>query len=185
MKRENAMTTSREEVSSQVQRRAREHLWRLGFQILPSTERGVAFRAALGSRSIPIKVKPIGRGAWQFTASSFMDIAISPDGVQAVLRRKPPADPDQVCVLVKLDEDAFFILTWGDLHGVVCTHHERYLADHGGRRPRKPDSMHCGLYREDLSPREDNWDLVRNRLTTWRATGRAGRPRGEEGEGAN
>jgi hypothetical protein len=154
------------EVSAQGQLRAREHLSLLGFQIMPSTERGVAFHAALGSRSIPVRVKTISQGMWQSTASNFMDITISSDGIQTVHRRKPPADADLVCVMVKLDENAFFILTLGDLHGVVCTSHERWLADHGGRRPRKPESMHCGIDREDLSPWEDNWELVRKRLTT-------------------
>jgi hypothetical protein len=158
------MTTSPEKVHIQGQRMAREHLLRLGFHTLPSAERGLAFYAALGNRSIPIRVKTIRHGAWQFTASSLMDIAISPDGVQTVLRRKPPDNPDLVCILVKLDEPAFFILTLGDLHGVICTQYEHWLADHGGRRPLKPDSMHCAAYREDLGPWEDNWDLVRSRL---------------------
>jgi hypothetical protein len=154
------------EVSAQGQLRAREHLSLLSFQIMPSTERGVSFHAALGSRSIPIRVKTIDHGMWQFTGSRFMDITISSDGIQTVRRRKPPADADLVCVMVKLDEAAFFILMLGDLHGVVCTSHERWLADHGGRRPRKPESMHCGVNREDLSPWENNWALVHRSLTT-------------------
>ena len=165
-KRGDAMSTDQEMVHVQGQRMARERLSRQGFQILPSAERGVAFYAALGNRSIPIRVKTIRHGAWQFTASGLMDIAISPDGVQTVRGRKPPADPDLVCVLVKLDEDAFFVLTWGELCSVVCDHYERWLAEHGGRRPLKPDSMHCAAYREDVSSWEDNWDLVRSRLTT-------------------
>jgi hypothetical protein len=154
------------EVSVQGQLRAREHLSLLGFQILPSTVRGVTFHTALSSRSIPIRVRSIAEGMWQFTASDYMEIDVSSDGVQTVLRRKHPANADLVCVMVKLDEDAFFVLTWGDLHGVICTSHERWLADHGGRRPRKPESLHCGVNREDLSPWENNWDLVRRRLTT-------------------
>jgi hypothetical protein len=158
------MTTNEEKVHLQGQRLARERLLRLGFQVLPSSQRGIAFYAALGRRSIPIKVKTIRHGAWQFTASNLMDITISPDGVQTVRGRKPPPDPNLVCILVKLDEDAFFVLTLGELYGVICTQYERWLADHDGRRPIKPDSMHCAAYREELIPWQDNWDLVRKRL---------------------
>lgn len=163
--RHSAMSDA-EAVHVQGQRVTREKLSELGFRILPSTERGVAFRAALGERSIPIKVKTIRYGQWQFTASSLMDITISVDGVQTVHGRKPPPDPDLVCVLVKLDEGAFFILTLGELYDVVCTQYETWLAQQGGRRPNKPDSMHCQARGKDLIPWEDNWDLVRKRLAS-------------------
>jgi len=97
------MTTNNQLVHAQGVRIAQERLSRLGFQILPSGERRVAFRAAFGSRSLPIRVKAISRGQWQFSAPSLMDIATSPGGVQTVLGRKPPSDPGLVCILVKLE----------------------------------------------------------------------------------
>jgi|GEM_PF-3146956 len=97
------MTTNKQLVHAQGVRIAQERLSRLGFRILPSGQRRVAFRAALGSRSLPIRVKAISRDQWQFSAPSLMDIATSPGGVQTVLGRKPPPDPGLVCILVKLE----------------------------------------------------------------------------------
>ncbi|MGD8515568.1 MAG: hypothetical protein PVJ23_00705 [Anaerolineae bacterium] len=139
---------------------ARSRLEQMGYRVMDSGERGVAFYVLTRKGWEPVKVRTIRYGSWQFTADRLMDITVSRSGVQTIHGRKPQADEDMLCVLVQLDEEAFFVLRLGQLYDVVCSQYETWLVAHGGRRPRKPRSMHCSAKPEELAAYRDNWQLV-------------------------
>lgn len=139
---------------------ARMRLEQMGYQVLDSTERGISLYALRGEQELPVRVKTIRYGAWQFTVDALMDVSISEDGVQTIHGRKQHADADLVCILVRLDEEEFYILRLGQLYDVVCTVYEKWLEEHGGRRPHKPESMHCSARPIDLAAYQDNWSLI-------------------------
>jgi hypothetical protein len=140
---------------------ARMRLEQMGYRVLPSDERGIAFYVFTGEGLEPIKVKTIRYGSWQFAADKLMDITVSKDGVQTIHGRRRQADEDMLCIMVRLDEEEFYVLRLGQLYDVICTQYETWLADHGGRRPRVPGSMHCAASPEDLTDYRDNWQLVK------------------------
>ena len=142
------------------ERLARACLEQRGYRAFPAEERGADFHVIKGAPVLPVKVMPIRYGNWQFSVDRLMEVSISRQGVQTIHRRIPPPDPDRVCILVKLDEERVFVLTMGELYDVVCTNYETWLAGHGGRRPRKPRSMHCSASPEMLAAYEDNWALL-------------------------
>jgi hypothetical protein len=65
-------------------------------------------------------------------------------------------NPDLVCIFVvlKSDEDAFYILSLRDLQDFF---HQNYK---GGRRPKNPQWLHCAASPKDLTPFRDNWTLL-------------------------
>jgi hypothetical protein len=140
---------------------ARMRLEQMGYRVLPSDERGIAFYVFTGEGLEPVKVKTIRYGSWQFAADKLMDITVSKDGVQTIHGRKQPGDEDVLCIMVRLDEAEFYVLRLGQLYDVICTQYETWLADHGGRRPRVPGSMHCAANPRDLTAYRDNWQLFK------------------------
>ncbi len=84
---------------------------------------------------------------------------------------KPTARParDLVYVFVRLGSaygtDEFFIVDWEVLQHAVVEHHRQFLQNHGGTRPKKPDSFHAALKPANLAKYKDNWQLVTKRLT--------------------
>ena len=116
---------------------------------------------------VAIQVKAINRGAWQFDIGRFMQIAIeeTPHGVRQVPGRvvREPY-PGLVFVLVLLSPDGvdrFFVLTWKQLRRIIVGRYRRYLAKHGGVRPRAPRSLHVSLPVDDVADYEGSWDTIR------------------------
>jgi hypothetical protein len=60
----------------------------------------------------------------------------------------------------KYGSDEFFVVPWLKLRGIVIHGHRDWLASHGGRRPRTPDSLHTAVEVDQLAPYRSNWDLV-------------------------
>ena len=117
--------------------------------------------------SCPIQVKTIKGGAWQFRIDEFADISF--DGSKQVIGDKKPLPiPQLVCVFVlaaeKYGADQFFVLEWSKVQDILIANHARWLASHGGVRPRKPDSMHCSIVASDVRDYKDNWPIISNRL---------------------
>jgi hypothetical protein len=115
-------------------------------------------------RSIPVQVKTIRHGAWQFNADAFLNIEQRGD-VQTVKGKKRLAHPELVCVLVLLGDDGqpnpqdqFFICQLGDLQTYFRSVYK------GGVRPRNPESRHCAIRPEHLGEFRDNWALIREAL---------------------
>jgi hypothetical protein len=117
--------------------------------------------------SCPIQVKTARGGAWQFSMDKFVDITF--DGNKQLIGNKKPLHiENMVCVFViaadKYGEDQFYILEWSKVQDILIANHARWLGAHGGVRPKKPDSLHCSMVKQDLQDYKDNWSLIGSRL---------------------
>ena len=54
-------------------------------------------------------------------------------------------------------KDRFYVLSLKALQELLITGHGSYLEKHGGVRPKKFDSYHCGIKEETLAPFKDAW----------------------------
>ena len=116
---------------------------------------------------LPVQVKTIKGPNWQFSIRQFLDVRL--DGQRQILGEpKPSPCPDLKCVLVVLGKnnsrDRFFILTWPELRDVLVVGYRRYLAKHGGIRPKKPESFHVSLSVSEVEPFEDQWQTLLDAL---------------------
>ncbi len=114
-----------------------------------------------------VQVKTASKGTWQFSVDKFADISF--DGKKQIIgQSKPQTIPDLICVFViageKYGEDQFYILEWTTVQHIVIANHKRWLELHGGVRPKKPESMHCAVKKEDLKEYKDNWSLISSRF---------------------
>ena len=117
--------------------------------------------------SCPIQVKTIKGGSWQFSIDKFADVSLDGDR-QRLGRKKPLSIPDLICVFViaaeKYGGDQFFVLEWSQVQEIIIASYKRWLASHGGVRPKKPDSLHCAIVPSDLKQFKDNWPIIHSRL---------------------
>lgn len=110
-------------------------------------------------KAVPIQVKAINGGSWQFDAKKFLKIDF--DGaVQRANGLLPLSDPDLLCIFVLLApgeerSDRFFIFRWQEIQRLCA---ERYGKEY--RRPRNPASTHLGVRPTQLEGFEENWKLV-------------------------
>jgi len=113
-----------------------------------------------------IQVKTINGGSWQFDSRVFAEIKLK--GKQQVMGRLTPSPyPGLLCVLVRLQRygaDEFYVLSWRELQRLAVSTHRRYLASHGGVRPRKYDSFHMGIRPAMLKEYRDSWDVLKKGL---------------------
>jgi hypothetical protein len=114
-----------------------------------------------------IQVKAISSdSSWQFDIRVFVDVQL--EGQRQIIGRPVvPPYPGLVCVLVRLREygtDDFYVLTWEDLQTAAIAAHRDYLGQHGGIRPKKPDSFHISIRPEMLAQHRDNWNVLEARL---------------------
>jgi hypothetical protein len=121
---------------------------------------------SMGS-SCPIQVKTVRGGSWQFSIDKLADVTF--DGNKQIIGNpKPLSIPDLIFVFViagdRYGEDQFFILDWARVQEIVIANHKRWLEAHGGVRPRKPESMHCAVTKEDLRDYKDDWSVIRSRF---------------------
>jgi hypothetical protein len=123
----------------------------------------------LSGHSLPLQVKAINGGSWQFNANTFLEIEHQGD-CQVVKGEKKLRNPDLVCVFVLLkpdERDEFYILPLRALQQYCL---KGYLKDSkgepfsGGKRPRNPKSTHGAVRPRDLQEyrvKEDrDWSLV-------------------------
>jgi hypothetical protein len=125
------------------------------FDLLAADVHGFAF---------PVQVKTIRGHAWQFSADRFLRIEMI-DGEQSVHGRVPLVNPDLICVFVMIKDggkDEFYILSLRDLQNHFARTYK------GGRRPRKPESMHCTIVPEEIEKFRDNWGLVESTVAAQR-----------------
>ncbi len=112
-----------------------------------------------------VQVKAIAGRAWQFNINSFVQITF--DGKRQILGDEV-AEPYSglVCVLVQLAAagsgraDRFFVLPWRELCRAMVAGYRVYLENHGGIRPKKPESLHCALLPSDIAGWENRWDIL-------------------------
>jgi hypothetical protein len=109
-------------------------------------------------RSVPVQVKAINGGSWQFNMRHFVDIRL--DGTRQILGDRVPLSGEIVCVMVVVSRygaDRFYVLPLITLQDLLIEHHRSFLERHGGVRPKKFDSFHAGLTEGDLLPFKDRW----------------------------
>lgn len=116
--------------------------------------------------SIPIQVKTIRGGAWQFSADKFIEIKF--EGNRQIPGTKiAPRIPHLLCVLVLATEygkDRFYILEWEQLRDVAVSKYCAWLTTKGGIRPKRYDSLHCSVLPEHLTEFENRWDKITEKL---------------------
>lgn len=109
--------------------------------------------------SIPIQVKTIRGGDWQFSVDKFAEVQFQ--GKKQTLGSKVPARiPRLLCVLVLATEygkDRFFILEWKQLRDIAVSRYRAWLATKGGVRPKNYKSLHCSVSPEQLVKFENQW----------------------------
>ncbi len=125
----------------------------------------------LSGHSLPLQVKTINGGSWQFNAKMFLEIEQQGD-CQVVKGEKKLRNPDLVCVFVLLkpdERDEFYILPLRTLQQYCLNiYHDK---DSKGdsfprevRRRKNPNSTHCAVRPRDLQEyrvKEDrDWSLV-------------------------
>ncbi len=123
-------------------------------------------------RPLPIQVKTIRGGDWQFNAKDFLDITfVGPEGDerQVVRGKVKQQHPDLIHVFVRLsgkakERDRFFVLRRVDLQGIVATDYCEYLKRVGGKRPKNRLSTHTRVTQKMLEEYEDNWKLIQEHL---------------------
>lgn len=116
-------------------------------------------------KSIPIQVKAITKGQWQFSIHNFLKVDLKGDR-QYMRGIKPGFDRNLICVLVKVNDtqdgygsDVFYILRQNDL---LKYFFKQYFPKKSKSRVRKknPKSPHCCIWEKDLEKHKGNWDLI-------------------------
>lgn len=113
-------------------------------------------------RAIPIQVKAIRGGSWQFSADQFLDIEFR-DGQQTVRGRKTLIHPELLCAFVVLKEaglDEFYLFRLCDLQD-----HCEQIYKPRGHGSRNPDSRHCAVSPKQFERFRDNWALLEEILS--------------------
>jgi hypothetical protein len=115
-------------------------------------------------RKIPIQVKTIHKGGgWQSTATKWMDIKFV--GKRQVINMKLKiANPNLIFVFVELGkeygEDCFYVMLKKQVQNIMFEVYSKWLAQKGGIRPNKPESLHCGIKAVSLNKYKNNWRLL-------------------------
>ena len=112
---------------------------------------------------IPIQVKTIRGGSWQFSGTEFLTIEF--DGkAQKVAVKKKMAHRELLYIFVKLGEnyggDEFYLLEKAELQNIIYNNYCTYLKKKSGIRPKNPASTHCSVTPDDLSRFRDNWSIL-------------------------
>ena len=118
--------------------------------------------ANISGRAIPIQVKAINGGSWQFDAGMFLDIE-SVDGRQIVKGKKTLVHPELLCIFVLLKgpgADEFYIFRLSDLQ----EHCERVYKARGPAS-KNPKSTHCAVSPKDFERFLGNWELLKSSLS--------------------
>jgi hypothetical protein len=150
--------------STQLTRQVGEHLvaaklGRMGYVAAPFAGNVPLFDLLAADQrgfTIPVQVKAINGGSWQYKADTFLEIEIV-DDFQHVRGKKRLLNPDLVCIFVLLrqdEQDEFYLLSYREIQQITF---ERYKSR---KRPKKPKSMHCAVSPEDLRDFRDRWQLI-------------------------
>ncbi|MBN8459438.1 MAG: hypothetical protein J0M04_16540 [Verrucomicrobia bacterium] len=123
------------------------------YDIIAADERG---------KHVFIQVKAGKANSWQLDIRQFCEIGF--DGEKQVVgsKKKCPVI-GLVMVFVRVCEDRsdrYYVCRWEDLRDLLVKGHKEFLARHGGRRPKKWDSMHSAILESVLEPFLEKWDVV-------------------------
>jgi len=126
----------------------------------------ISFAGATNGRSIPIQVKTVRGGEWQFSVDKFVEVRFD-DKKQILGSKVVPRIPHLLCILVLATEygkDRFYILEWEQLCDIAISSYSAWLAAKDGVRPRNYKSLHCSVSPEQLAEFENQWDKITERL---------------------
>jgi hypothetical protein len=116
--------------------------------------------------SVPIQVKTIRLGDWQFSVDEFAEITFS--GEKQVIGKKVshhlPRLLHVMVVATEYKHDRFFILEWEQLRDLALAAYEKWLATKGGIRPKNFQSLHCSISPDELKDFENRWDTIIDRF---------------------
>ena len=122
-------------------------------------------------RTVPIQVKASRGDNWPGDARSWMHISLDPETkAQKCLGKIEIENPGliYVCVAIAPPEggkDRFFILTKAQLQEVCIKRYSEWMEKHEWKRPTTPDSFDCRYWISDVESYENNWQLIRDRLS--------------------
>jgi hypothetical protein len=118
-------------------------------------------------KAIPLQVKAIRGGDWQFTINKFVEVKVENE-IQILGEKLTPNIPRLLCVFVLLStdygKDKFFIFEWEQLQDIAESKYRVWLVAKGGRRPRNQEALHCGISPNDLAEFEGNWNIIADRF---------------------
>ena len=177
--------------SNQLVRQIGEHLvvsklGRLGIFATPFAGNVPDFdvlASDLSGHSLPVQVKTIRGGSWQFDAKTFLEIEQQGD-CQAVKGKKKLRNPDLVCVFVLLnadERDEFYVFRLEELQQYCAKIYSR------GKpfpvvikRPRNAESTHCAVRPHDwqahLAKEDSDWSLITNQFNPIMGAGEQAAP---------
>ncbi len=116
--------------------------------------------------SIPIQVKTIRGGEWQFSADKFVEVRF--EGKKQILGSNlAPWIPHLLCILVLATDygkDRFYILEWEQLRDIAVSGYRAWLSAKEGERPRNYRSLHCSVSPNQLVEFENQWAKISERL---------------------
>ena len=121
-------------------------------------------------RTVPIQVKTVNGGDWQFDATAFLNIKlVESTEIQRIVGLAELDYPDLVCAFVWLGhskqvEDRFFLFIRSELQAIVHEVYASWLSKHDGHRPRNWQTTHCAVRVSDLLPFENRWELIDEQL---------------------
>jgi hypothetical protein len=111
--------------------------------------------------SIPIQVKAINGGSWQFSADTFLNIDVV-DGEQVIRGTKKLINPKLLCIFVELKDrgkDDFYLFQLDELQK-----HCLKVYKPRGQASKNPDSRHCAVSPKEFSRFKGNWKLLETML---------------------
>lgn len=113
--------------------------------------------------TMPVQVKAIRSGSWQFNARKFFEVECDPKKKTQQIKKCPLKYPDLSYVLVDLSNDEapeFFILDMRKLRDIIFRRYSKNLEKHNGCRPNAPESTHTIVTHDALKKYKDNWDSI-------------------------
>jgi hypothetical protein len=114
-------------------------------------------------RSIAIQVKTIRGGSWQFNARAYLDISYKNE-IQKIIGKKRLPNLDLIYIFVVLGksygQDDFYLIQRKAVREIIYKKYSQWLIEKKGRRPKNPESFHCGIEPKELIGYRDRWDLV-------------------------
>lgn len=117
---------------------------------------------------VPIQVKTSRGKTWiAGDLSNYVEVTLI--GNKMTLgEAKEHRYPDLIRVYVSLGKagqpDRFFVLTEQEFYLSAIESFKKWLARHGGVRPKSPTSLHSAVGLDILEQHEDNWNLITERL---------------------
>jgi len=124
------------------------------YDLLAADKRGYA---------IPIQVKAIRGGAWQFDAKDYLKIETSNDGEQKISGKIELLNSELLCIFVLLKgsgSDEFYIFSLRDLQNYCEGVYKPRTA-----QSKNPKSTHCAVWPRNLEKFLNNWELLKSRLS--------------------